>query len=260
MGIELMFWNTNYAFLLTNLVLKDFRVRYRNMSLGIFWSLLNPLVMMGVITFVFSRIFQNMTVPQYAVFVLCGLVPFNFFSMAWSSGTTSMVDNSALVKRVRCPREIIPIASVLANCLHFFIQILLLVFFVLVFGNRLNSNWFWLPVVFGLEVIFVCGLVLITSALNVYLRDVRYVVESLNLVLFWLIPILYQLSVVPERYHYIYQLNPITAVILACRRILLESAPPPTTLLIKLPLVSLLVFWLGLVVFSRLKPRFADHL
>jgi len=250
----------NYSFLLTNLVLKDFKVRYRNMSLGIFWSLLNPLVMMGVLTLVFTRIFPNYSMSEFAVFVLCGLVPFNFFSIAWASGTTSVIENSALVKRVRCPREVIPVASVLANCLHFVIQIALLICFTVLFGHHVNRHWLWLPLVFLMEVAFVCGLALITSALNVYFRDVRYVVESLNVVLFWLVPIWYALDKVPVAYHFLYQLNPVTAVILACRRILIESSAPPPTLLVKLPLVSFFVLLMGFLVFRWLKPRFADYL
>ncbi len=249
----------NFGFLLSNLVMRDFRIRYRNMSLGVFWSLLNPLVMMGVLTFVFTKIFSS-NMPNFHVFVLCGVVPFNFFALAWVSGTMAVFSNSGLVKRVLLPREIVPISTVLANCLHFLIQVALLLAVTLLAGYRVNVYWLLLPLVFGLEVVFVCGLSLASSALDVYFRDMRYVVESMNTILFWLVPIFYSFTVIPARFHPVYQYNPIAAVVLACRHILMEGLAPPVTLLYKLAVVSTLSLLAGLWIFGRLKRRFADYL
>jgi len=251
---------SNYGFLLSNLILRDFRIRYRNMSLGVFWSLLNPIVMMAVLTFIFTRIFPTGGIRNFHVFVLCGIIPFNFFAVAWVSGTMSIFQNAGLVKRVILPREIVPISTVLANCIHFLIQIGLLVAVVLAAGYPVNAYWSLLPAVFGLEVAFVCGLSLISSALDVYFRDVRYVVESANTILFWMVPIFYSFNEVPHRFHALYQYNPIAAVVLACRNILMEGIAPPPTLLYKLFFVSMLSLTLGLLVFARLKRRFADYL
>jgi ABC-type polysaccharide/polyol phosphate export permease len=199
-------------------------------------------------------------VPDFHIFVLTGLVPYSFFSLAWGSATNSVLDSAGFVKRVRMPREIIPISVVLANGIHFLIQIGLLLIVVVAGGYRVNRYWLWLPFVLGLELVFVCGLSLISSALDVYFRDVRYLVESLNTVLFWLLPIVYSFAIIPPAYHGVYQYNPVAAVVLACRSILLEARAPTGSLLEKLFVVSLGSLAFGFWFFGRLKRKFADYL
>ena len=253
-------WRGDYYFLLENLVLKDFKVRYRNMSLGVFWSLLNPLLMMGVLTLVWTKIMATHRVAHFPVFVLCGLVPYSFFSIAWTTGTTSVVENSGLVKRVPVPREIVPIATVLSSCVHLCIQIVLLLLMVLGFGLGVNIHWLWLPLVLGLEVVFVCGLVLLTSAINVFVRDTRYVVSSAMLVLFWLVPIFYGFENIPKRFAYVYEYNPVAALIFSLREILLKASAPHYSTILKLTVVSFAVFAVGWVAFQKMKDYFYEHI
>jgi len=252
-------WHGDILFLLQNLVFRDFRVRYRNMSLGVLWSLLNPLVMMGALTFVFTKLYPS-PVKHFPVFVLCGLVPYNFFTLAWINGTTSIVDNSGLLKRIPLPKEIVPMAAVLSIAVHLIIQILLLLASAIIFGRGPNLQCLWLPLVWGLEIVFVCGLALLTSAINVYIRDTRYIVEAINTILFWLVPIFYSFDRIPARFAGVYQLNPVAALVLCLRNILLTATAPPNSTLERLTTVSFAMFVVGLIVFRKSKQAFYDHI
>jgi ABC-type polysaccharide/polyol phosphate export permease len=215
--------------------------------------------MMGVLTFVFTVIFPS-PAKDFYLLALSGIVVFNFFSLGWLSATVSIYSNSGLVKRVPMSRELLPISAVFATGLHFLIQFGLLVVLLLHAGYGINKYWLLLPLVFGLELVFVCGLGLITSALDVYFRDIRYVVESANTVLFWMVPIFYSFSMIPEDYRSVYLYNPIAAVVLACRAIMMESRIPPASLMIKLTLVSTGSLVFGIFFFARMKRKFADYL
>lgn len=253
-------WRGDSILVLENLVLKDFRIRYRNMSLGVLWSVLNPIVMMGVLTFVFTMIFPNPRIKNYPVFVLCGLVPYSFFTVAWIAGTTSVVDSVSLVKRVPMPREIVPLSAVLSNTLHLLIQVLLLVTAVLGFGGHVNVYWLWLPVIWLYEIVFVCGLSLITSTINVYIRDTRYVVESVNTVLFWLVPIFYGFEIIPRRYQPVFEINPVAALVICLRKILLEGVAPARSTLVNLSSVAFVTLAVGVLVFRKGKRAFYEHI
>ena len=240
-----------------NLVQADFHARYRTTFAGALWSLINPLIMMGVLTFVFSVIFAG-TRELFPLFLLAGLLPFDFFTQAWLGGTISIFKNAALVKSFPFRAELLPIAAVLGSLIHYLIQLsFLLLAFAWFVG--INIYWLWLPVIVALQVLFACGFSLASAALDVRWRDVRYVVESATLVLFWLVPIFYGLDQVSPKYTWLYEINPVAAVVLVMRRVLLYGVDPGYTLL-KLLGVSALCFAGGYSLFQRHRRGFADYL
>jgi len=247
----------SYHFILWNLILKDFKIRYRSTFLGIFWSLLNPLVMIVVLTIVFSYIMRS-PVENFPIFLLVGLISWNFFALTLPSATSSIVDNSVLIKKVVFAREILPISIVFANLIHFFINLGLLFLFILIYHIQLGIAVFFFPVILAIQLIFMFGASLFCAGLNVYYRDMRYIVESLIFVLFWLTPIFYPLSFVPKKFLPVYLLNPMAGLITSYRAVFLEGRLPDPIVLGSSAIVSCIILVVGIMAFRRYEKSFAD--
>lgn len=251
-----------YRFALQNLVLKDFRVRYRNMSLGFLWSIVNPLVMLGVLVFVFTKLVGHGRGEFFAVRVLIGIIIFNFFSMCASSATGCIMDNASLVKKIIFPRHVIPVSVVLAQLIHLAIQLLVLVVFLVWFRVPVTWHYLWLPLVFLVELVFTTGVAFVFSALNVQFRDVQYIVQSGLAVLFWFTPIFYSLQEAHQNLarsaYFVYLLNPLAGCVNAARYAIVLGRAPDAVAFGVAALTAVVTLALGVGVFQRMQRNFAD--
>ncbi len=255
-------WRYRYA--LRSLILKDFRVRYRNMSLGIFWSILNPLIMLGVLVVVFSYIHPQRQANHFPVFLLLGLVPFNFLSLVVPTATACILDHAHIIKKVAFPRVIIPLAVVLSQIIHLLMQVAILFMFVFIFRVPLHPSLAWFPLIYLVELVFLVGAAYLLSALNVFYRDVLYLVQSGLTVMFWFTPIFYALPMVrtnlPEPLYYVYLLNPLAGCIDASRRVVLEGRGPDPLAFGVATAVAIVTLLIGLRVFIRREGQFAERI
>ncbi len=262
--------------LMANLTLRELRTKYKRTLLGWTWSLLNPLAVMAIFTLVFG-VFLNIQPPpgspsglkNFPLFLMCGLLPWTFLVNGTSGSINSLVSNANLIKKSYFPRELLVASQVVAWLISFLIEMLLLAVVLLAVGNL---NLLYLPVVvlimFFLAV-FVTGLGLALSAANVYFRDVEHLVGILFQVWFYLTPILYPISQVPERPRplgvelpgrALYGLNPMVGFVEALRDCLYDLRLPSSARLGSLLLVSVVTFVLGLSIFKRLEGRLAEEL
>ena len=183
----------HYRYLLQNLVVRDLKVRYKNSVLGVLWSLLNPLLMMCIFWLVFS-VFANRQIRQYPIFVLAGLLPWNFFSASVVGGANVILGNASLVKKVYFPRELLPVSLVLSNLVNFFIAYLVLIVALYLSGLGLSRYALWLPIILLTQLLFTMGLVFFLSAAHLFFRDIAMILDVGMLGLFFLTPIFYTLE------------------------------------------------------------------
>ncbi|GIV18281.1 MAG: transport permease protein [Armatimonadota bacterium] len=274
-----------YRELLWTLVLRELRVRYKNSYLGFFWSLIVPLVTVAVLTIVFKRV-MGMVIPNYSAYVLAAFLPWMYFQTALLDSSQSVLAQIQLVKKVYFPREVLPLAAVLANLIHF--ALALLVFFVYLLGYvgaPLLPSVALLPVLVFFQTLLIAGLSLIISCLNVFYEDTKYIVSIGLQLMFYLVPVIYfseqvyhaQLASPDlQRWIYlVYHLNPVAMLLTAYRKILLPpitvqqigvvqkqtfvSLPMDWGLLAVACVVSVLIFVLGYAFFNQRKWDFAEQ-
>lgn len=249
----------NYREMLSNLVKKDLRTRYKGSVLGFFWTFLNPLLQLLVYTLVFSVILKS-DVPNYYIHLFVALVPWLFFSTSLTASSTSIVGNKDLIKKIYFPRIIMPMAVVNGAFMNMLFT-MIVVFFVLMFsGIGISKYIVLLPVIMLLEYLLALGFSFVVSALNVYFRDLEHILGILTMAWMYATPVLYSIDLVPDRMKGIFNLNPMTPIVAAFRDILYYQKMPD------LSHMGLILFWsiafivLGYFIFEKLQKGFVEEL
>ena len=259
----------HYRYLIYNLVMRDLKSRYRNSVLGFLWSLLNPLGMMLVFTIISPMLFRDNTIDNYPVFLLSGLLAWNYFAASMMTGTNSVVANGHLIKKIHFPTEVLPISAVLANLVNFLLALLVLFAAILVFRIGFSPWILLLPVVIIIQTLFILGIVFFLSAVQVYYRDTLIVMDVVMLAWFFLTPVFYSASLLPSAYtvfgvtldvqRLMYIVNPMASLINMYRDILYWGYRTDLDFFLRTLATAIIVLTAGYWFFVRYSGNFSEE-
>ncbi len=241
------------------LALKDIKIRFKFSTLGFTWAFISPLATMIILSLVFSFIVRfGPDASPYPVFLLVALLPWTYFQLSLNHATTSLLDNSNLIKKVYFPREIIPLGAIISNLFDFSVSLLILGVFFLAFGQPLTAWALLFPVALAMEIVFTAGIALFLSGLTVVYRDIKYIKELLLLFWFYASPVFYPESLIPGWLRPFYFLNPMAGILHVFRASLFYGQAPswPVFVYTLIAAVAMLVW--GFRMFKRYEPLYAD--
>ncbi|MCX6668686.1 MAG: ABC transporter permease [Methanothrix sp.] len=247
----------SYRDLIIRLAWSDFKLRYKNSALGFFWSLLEPLLMLLILYVVFSNL-MRIQVEHYQLFLLLGIVLWNFLDRGTSMSIGGIIGKPSLVQKVYFPRDILVIATCITALMMTALEFVVFVIFMGVFRVMPGMTIAYFPILFIFEFLMILGLSMALSALNVYFRDVQFIWRLIVQVGFFATPILYPITIFPERVRWILMLNPMAQIITMMRDCILYRISPEPLNLAYVAVSTLVVLLLGYVIFDRLEPKFAE--
>lgn len=249
-----------YRQMIFSLVKRDLKGRYKGSVLGFLWTFLNPLLQLAVYTMVFSVIMRA-GIKDYYLFLFVALIPWIFFSSSLTGGASCIMAQQDMVKKIYFPREVLPIAHVTSQFINMLLSFIV-VFAVLIFaGYTMNPlAILCLPVIMIVEYILALGLTMIMSAVTVYLRDMEYILGIITMAWQFLTPVMYSIEQAPEEVQMIFQINPMTSVIVAYRDILYYGRVPELGTLLSAAVVGVVMLLVGWFVFDHLQKRFVEEL
>lgn len=248
----------HYRELLKTNVKKDIRGKYKGSFLGILWSFINPLLQVLVYALVFPYIMKVET-ENYLIFLICGIIPWTWFITSISQGTTSITNNANLIKKVYFPREILPISVVTSGLINFLISCIIILIFVLLGGLTISWHLIFLPLIIIVQYIFTLALIFVLSAVNVYVKDVEYIVAFIINMLFYATPILYTTEMFSGPILWLFRLNPLAHLINAYRDVFYVHHIPNLINLSILLGVSILLVVICYIIFKKLEKGFAEE-
>lgn len=250
----------DYREMIFSLVRKDLRGRYKGSVLGFLWTFVNPLLQLAVYTVVFSTIMRQ-GIEKYYLFLFVALIPWIFFSSALTGGSSTILDQKDMVKKIYFPREVLPVAYV-TSCFFNMLFCFVIVFAVVICAGvplRFNTLIF-LPLILLVEYILALGVAFFASAVTVYFRDLQHILGIVSMAWMYFTPVIYSSDIVPEQYETLFRINPMTPVIEAYRSILYYGRIPDLQMLLTGLGEGALGLVVGLVVFELLKRHFVEEL
>jgi len=249
----------NYRELIKTSVKKDIGGKYKHSFLGFLWSFINPLLQIAVYALIFPLIIKN-DIPNYTVFMVCGLIPWNFFASVINRTSFTMVENGNILKKVYFPREILPLSVVTSETVNFLISTLIILGFTLAYGMKPSVYLLLYPIIVLVQYVLLIGISLIVSSVTVYFRDLQHFIGVFLQLLFYATPIVYSMETIPESFRWILKLNPMTYIIEAFRDIFYNRAMPDLKTLGVILVVGVILCVVGYLIFNKLQKRFAEEL
>lgn len=255
LGLNIVNAFTKYGFLLSQLVSRDFKTKYKRSVLGVLWSFLNPLLSMTVQYVVFSTIFKS-DIPNFAVYLLIGIVFFNFFSEATSMGLMAIVGNSSLITKVYIPKYIFPVSRVMSSTINLLISMIPLLLVILFTHTPITQALLLLPFSIICAIIFCLGMSCILSAAMVYFRDMQFLWGVVITLWMYATPIFYPESILPPKLMVIFKMNPLYHFIRFSRTIILDGVSPEPKAYLFCLIAAFIPLAIGAVVFKKTQDKF----
>ena len=250
-----------YSFLMSQMISRDFKVKYKRSVLGVLWSLLYPLLMMGVMAIVFSHMFKfNMEGVNYLVYLMTGLVMFNYFSEASNNAMTSIVVNFSLMTKVYIPKYIFPLSKCLFVGINFLLSLIPLLLIVLITHAPISIYYVFLPYVFICLFLFTVGIGFIMSTISVFLRDMFYIYGIILTIWNYFTPVFYGIQILPEKLQTLFKFNPLYQYITFARTILLDAKLPSVSSFIWCGVSAIITCLIGCLVFKKKQDKFIYYI
>ncbi len=255
-----MKYKLGYLFdLATVITEKELKVRYKSSFFGYLWSIANPLLFAMMYYFIFKLI-MRVQIPNYTVFIITGLFPWQWFASSTSNSLFSFLANAQIIKKTVFPRSVIPMSNVLMECLHFLCTIPVIIIFLFIYNMRPDWNWIWgIPLIGLAQILLMLGIALMLSTLNLFFRDLERFITLGIMLLFYCTPILYSGDMIPAQYHFLIDYNPFANMILSWRDLFMHNVINYGKIfeLYGYGFISILI---GSAIFNKLKHRFAEIL
>ncbi len=250
---------TKYHELLSELTKREVKQRYKQSVLGYAWVMLNPFFQMLVMAFVFNFLLrvQDLGVP-YAIFLYAGLLPWTLFANSLGSSVNALVGNAGLLTKIYFPREIFILSTILAKMIDFLLASTVFVAMMIWYQIPITWNVLWFVPIFLIQMLFTYGLSLIVAAFNLFYRDIQYILGLVIMVWMYLTPVIYPTEMFPDRYRFIFQLNPMAVFVNAYRQVILGGGAPNFMSLGIGLFVSVVLTIIGYGIFKKLEGQFAD--